>query len=443
MLRKTGAEPSDTSRRALGLDVMLTLGNKVGVLALNVGGTIVIARVLGPTGRGAIAVAFSFTLLLVQFGSLGFQSANPYFAARDPRRLPDVIANSVWLSAVVGALLFAVMIGIKALLPASLRGLDWLEVLIVAVGIPSALGMTLLQSVLLAEGRMVAYNAVELTFGVLTFVGLVVGLVIFSIGVIGAISLMVGLNVAAGATYYALVRHHGPRLRAPDRRLLGQMMRYAFRIYLTTLIAYAVGRINLILVNSYLGSSAAGQYSVGIALSDGLHLLPSVVALNLFPRVARGEGDERSAVVFRTLILLYGLLCLITIPLAGPGLHLLYGPAFGPAVGIYYWLLPGIYAYGLINVLSYHFAGKGFPLEAMLVWIPGLALNLAIVLALVPSGGVDMAALAATASYVLILILHVRMFATEGNDYRSLLPRPRETIELCLAALRSVRIRPR
>jgi O-antigen/teichoic acid export membrane protein len=443
MLRKTGAEPSDTPRRALGLDVMLTLGNKVGVLALNVGGTIVIARVLGPTGRGAIAVAFSFTLLLVQFGSLGFQSANPYFAARDPRRLPDVIANSVWLSAVVGALLFAVMIGIKALLPASLRGLDWLEVLIVAVGIPSALGMTLLQSVLLAEGRMVAYNAVELTFGVLTFVGLVVGLVIFSIGVIGAISLMVGLNVAAGATYYALVRHHGPPLRAPDRGLLGQMMRYAFRIYLTTLIAYAVGRINLILVNSYLGSSAAGQYSVGIALSDGLHLLPSVVALNLFPRVARGEGDERSAVVFRTLILLYGLLCLITIPLAGPGLHLLYGPAFGPAVGIYYWLLPGIYAYGLINVLSYHFAGKGFPLEAMLVWIPGLALNLAIVLALVPSGGVDMAALAATASYVLILILHVRMFATEGNDYRSLLPRPRETIELCLAALRSVRIRPR
>ena len=436
MLSNTGAETRDPPRRALGLDVMLTLGNKVGVLALNVGGTVVIARVLGPTGRGAIAVAFSFTLLLVQFGSLGFQSANPYFAARDPRRLAGVIANSVWLSAVVGALLFAVMIGIKALFPASLRGLDWLEVLIVAVGIPSALGMTLLQSVLLAEGRMVAYNAVELTFGVLTFLGLVVGLVIFSIGVVGAISLMVGLNVAASVTYYVLVRHHGPPLRAPDRGLLGQMMRYAFRIYLTTLIAYAVGRINLILVNSYLGSSAAGQYSVGIALSDGLHLLPSVVALNLFPRVARGEGDERSAVVFRTLILLYGLLCLITVPLAGPGLHLLYGPAFAPAVGIYYWLLPGIYAYGLINVLSYHFAGKGFPLEAMLVWIPGLALNLAIVLILVPSGGVHMAALAATASYVLILILHVRMFVTEGNNYRSLIPRPRETLNLCRAAWR-------
>jgi O-antigen/teichoic acid export membrane protein len=428
-------------RRPLTVDVLLTFGNKVGVLVLNVAGTIVIARTLGPVGRGAIAVAFSITLLLVQFGSLGFQSANPYFAIREARLLPRVISNSVWASVVIGLVLIVIGIGVKALFPAALRGLDWLEVLIVLVGVPAALANTLLQSVLLAEGRMVAYNGVEITAAVITFLGLVIGLAVVGLGVVFGISLMVGMNLAAAFAYFILLRHHGPPLRAPDRSLATRMLRYGMRIYITTLLAYAVGRVNLIFVNSYLGASAAGQYSIGVSIADGMHLLPSVVALNLFPRIARGDPHERSAAVFRSLALLFALLCLITVPLAAPGIPAVFGSAFTPAVAIYYWLLPGIFAYGMLNVLSYHFAGRGFPLEAVLIWIPGLLLNLAIVVAFVPSGGTHVAALAATVSYALILFMHMRLFAKESGSYRSLVPRARETLALSLEAWRSLRVR--
>jgi O-antigen/teichoic acid export membrane protein len=420
-------------------DVLLTFGNKLGVLVLNVAGTIVIARTLGPTGRGAIAVAFGFTLLLIQFGTFGLQSANPYFVARNSSSLPDAISNSVWLSAAIGLLLIAAGIAVKFLFPAALRGLDWADVLVVMVGIPAALASTLLQSLLLAEGRMLAYNGVEITAAVLNFAGLLIGLAIFSIGVLGAISVMVSLNVASATAYLVLLRRNGPRLTRLDRRLAWEMLQYGFRIYVATLLAYAVGRINLIFVNSYLGSSAAGQYSVGVSLSDGIHLLPSVVALNLFPRIARGEPHERSAAVFRSLTLLFALLCLVTVPFAGPGIRLLFGGAFQPAVGIYFWMLPGIFAYGMLNVLSYHFAGRGFPLEAMLIWIPGLVLNLVLVVALVPSGGTHVAAQAATVSYLLILFMHMRLFAKEAGGYRVLMPRPRETVALSVAAWRSLR----
>jgi O-antigen/teichoic acid export membrane protein len=420
-------------------DVLLTFGNKLGVLVLNVAGTIVIARTLGPTGRGAIAVAFGFTLLLIQFGTFGLQSANPYFVARNSSSLPDAISNSVWLSAAIGLLLIAAGIAVKFLFPAALRGLDWADVLVVMVGIPAALASTLLQSLLLAEGRMLAYNGVEITAAVLNFAGLLIGLAIFSIGVLGAISVMVSLNVASATAYLVLLRRNGPRLTRLDRRLAWEMLQYGFRIYVATLLAYAVGRINLIFVNSYLGSSAAGQYSVGVSLSDGIHLLPSVVALNLFPRIARGEPHERSAAVFRSLTLLFALLCLVTVPFAGPGIRLLFGGAFQPAVGIYFWMLPGIFAYGMLNVLSYHFAGRGFPLEAMLIWIPGLVLNLVLVVALVPSGGTHFAAQAATVSYLLILFMHMRLFAKEAGGYRVLMPRPRETVALSVAAWRSLR----
>jgi O-antigen/teichoic acid export membrane protein len=425
--------------RPLAPDVLMTFGNKVGVLVLTLASTVVVARTLGPSGRGAVAVALSFSLLLIQFGSFGLQSANPYFAARDPAAIPRVIANAVWMSISLGLALALAGAAVKALFPAALRGLDWLDMVVVLAAIPALLANTLLQSVLLAEGRMRAYNGVEFGLAVCTFVGLTLGLAVFGIGVLGALAVLMGLNVAGSITYFLLLRVHGPPISRPDRALLSAMLRYGFRVYVATVIAYGVGRINLIFVNSYLGSAAAGQYSIGIALAEGMHILPSVVALNLFPRIARGDPHERSAAVFRTLSLLFALLCLITVPLVAPGIQLLFGHAFSGAVVLYYWLLPGIFAYGMLNVLSYHFAGRGFPLEAVLVWVPGLALNLVLVAVFLPGHSASVAALAATISYVVVLALHMRLFAKESGGYASLIPRPREAFDIAAAMIRDLR----
>lgn len=439
---KGAPDPGDArdARSRLGVDVLMTLGNKAGVLALNVAGTIVVARTLGPAGRGAIAVAFSFTLLIIQFGSLGMQSANPYFAARDPGRLGDIFGNTLWLAVGLGTLLAAGGLVVSQVFPAPLRGLDMLEIAVVLVGVPAALANQLLQSILLAEGRMVVYNGVELAMAITVCLGLVVGLGILSFGVLGAITLMVSVNVAGTLAFAFALRHHRPTRRRPDLQLMGTMLRYGTRIYLATLLAYLVGRVNLLLVNSYLGGVAAGEYSISLAIADGIHLLPTVVALNLFPRVARGEPAGDTAMAFRSLCLVYGLLCLITIPLAGPAIHLLYGPAFSDAVTIYYWMVPAIFSYGMIAVLAYHFAGRGFPREALLVWIPGLVVNFAVVFPLLAEHkSVNVAAIAASLGYTLILVLHVRMFARESGSYRVLIPRPREAIGLVVQIMRLLR----
>lgn len=431
-----------TTRRHLGFDVLLTLGNKFGVLALNVAGTIIVARTLGPSGRGSIAVALSFTLLLVQFGSFGIQTANPFFASREPERTGVVLSNTIWLSLCLGLALAGTGVFVRAVFPASLRGLAWLNLAVVMAGVPSALANQLLQSILLAEGRMVSYNAIELGMAVVTFLGLFVGLVVFSIGVTGAIVLMVSASIAGTIVFLGALRHHRPMLRRPDVPLMRVMLKYGFRVYLATLLAYLVGRVNLLLVNSYLGTDAAGEYSISLAIADGIHLLPTVVALNLFPRVARGDPSGDTAVAFRSLVLVYGLLCLVTVPLAGPAIHLLYGHAFSEAAGIYYAMVPAIFAYGMISVLAYHFAGHGFPLEALLVWIPGLLVNFGVVVPLLANhASVDWAAGAASLGYCLILVLHVWMFGRDYGSYRSLIPRPREAVALTLQMVRGLRSR--
>jgi O-antigen/teichoic acid export membrane protein len=113
----------------------------------------------------------------------------------------------------------------------------------------------------------------------------------------------------------------------------------------------------------------------------------------------------------------------------------LFGADFGDAVELYWWILPGVFALGMLTVLSHHFAGRGFPLEAMLVWFVGLAVNVALNLAFLERHGTWIASLSSTVAYSVLLVLHVRLFARDVGGYAALRPSPRETVRFVRAAL--------
>ncbi len=119
------------------------------------------------------------------------------------------------------------------------------------------------------------------------------------------------------------------------------MLGYGFRVYVAILVSFLVIRVDLLLVNAYLGRTEAGLYSIAATLADGMFVLPTVVALNLFPRVARGDPTNASAEVFRSVAVLYGLICLATVPIAGIAIRAFFGSEFEGATSLYYWLLPG------------------------------------------------------------------------------------------------------
>ena len=390
----------------------------------------VVARALGPSGRGTLAVAFAMTLMLVQFGSFGLATANPYYAARDSRAVAQIVANSLWLALMLGAALTAVGFGVKAWFPSVVEGLGWAELAVALLGVMPALAGLFLQSILLGEGRMLAYNAVELAQAVLTLVALVLGFWIFDLGVLGALAVMVAGLFGSAFGYLGVLRQYLPRLPRADPRLVKEMLRYGFRIYIATLLAFLVIRLDILLVNSFLGAAEAGLYSLVAALGEGMVLLPTVIAVNLFPRVARSGGHDLSAHVFRATALLFGAACLMSIPLAGPAIRLVFGPDFAPATELYYWLLPGLFSLGMLTILSHHFAGRGFPLEAMVIWFVGLGVNLAINFAFLAEGGTWVASLASTVAYSLLLVLHVRLFSRESGGYLALLPRFSDVLNL-------------
>lgn len=420
--------------RRLRTDVFLMIAAKVGVLMLHVVSSVVVARALGVDGRGLLAVAFSLTLILVQVGTFGVLTANPYFAAREPDSVGRLVTNSLWLSAFVGVLLVGAGVVVRVVAPEVVEGLGWTPLLIALAGVPFSLSNQFLHSILLGQGRTVAYNFIDLALGVVALLAIFLVLVPFGGGVTAAI-VVTGAGYLAGTLTWLWFLRGYDRPALPDGEFMKRLLGYGFRAYVATLISFMVIRIDMLMVNGYLGPKEAGRYAVAVALVDGLYLLPTTVGVNLFPRVARGGATATSAEVFRNVAVLYALVCLVTVPFASLAIKILYGPQFQEAVSLYFWLLPGAFSLGMVTILSNHFAGRGFPLEAVLVWFAGLGMNVALNVLFLEKHGTYIASLSSSAAYVLLLFLHMAMFAREAGGWSALRPRPGEVVRMLRSAL--------
>jgi O-antigen/teichoic acid export membrane protein len=409
--------------RDLRSDVLLMVGAKSCALVLGAATTVIVARSLGPAGRGSLASIYALMTLLAQLGTLGIASANPYFAAREPRMRARIAANSLWLAGVIGPAIAVVGIFAKVVVPGALADVSWAELAVGMFAVPIMLCSLFLQSILLADGRTVLYNCVDVGAALLTVLLLLTVLPLAGGGVLLALSLMVGPQVAALAVYMLAMRRHGRLLWPLEGSLARRMVGYGARAYVVTLLAYMLIRIDLLLVNGIQGAGAAGQYSIAVALADALYLLPVSVSVNLFARLARGSVDrELSLSVFQLVAVGYLVVCALAAPLAGPAITLMFGAAYHPAISLFLWLLPGVYCLGLLTVIAYHFAAHGMPRELVLVWAPGLAVNLAIDVVLLPHHGTYVASLSSTIAYALVLVLHLRLFARDLGSWSSLRP---------------------
>ena len=428
--------PSPPPERGLTSDALLMLGAKLSVLVLGAAATVIVARSLGPSGRGTLASAYALMMLLAQLGTFGVASANPYYAARDPNARAGIAGNSMWLGAIFGSTMLVAGVGLKLVAPGALADIGWPELAVALGAVPLVLTSLFLQSILLAEGRTVLYNGVDVASALVTVILLLVVLPLHPHDVLLALCLMIGPQAAALLVYLSAMRHHGRILRRPDTALARRMLGYGLRAYVVTMLAYLLVRIDLLLVNGIQGSKAAGQYSIAVAMADGLYLLPISVSVNLFARVARGAERELTVRVFQLVAVVFLVVCVAAGALAEPAISVLFGPAYHPAVSLFLWLLPGVYFLGVLNVIAYHFAGHGLPKELALVWIPGLAINLAIDFTLLPHHGTYIASISSSVAYAIVLALHLRMFARWLGGWSFLRPSLSDTAAAVRLVLR-------
>src|SRR5438309_6222356 len=158
-----------------------------------------LARFLGPEGRGLFALVLLLPELVRSFGLLGFEQANAVYAGIDPAARRSLVWQSAAIAGVVGGI--AVVIGICGLTFASplqslVRGPLWLYLLPLVI-VPGGLLVDYWGSILRGMNHILLLNVVEVGTKVASLAFVVVFVVRLRLDVAGAVWADFAVNVGA------------------------------------------------------------------------------------------------------------------------------------------------------------------------------------------------------------------------------------------------------
>ncbi len=229
---------------------------------------------------------------------------------------------------------------------------------------------------------------------------------------VGAVSAAASLAVVAVGL--VLLRRRGlldgaglrPRT-AVDR--LRPLLVYSLITFATIALTHVVQRVDVLLVNGYEGAHDAGLYAVAVQFADLLLVVPAALGLVVFRRGAstpRGAWPDFLRVV-RWAAVCGAIAAVALIALAGSLLPFLVGDDYADAADAARILAPGAAVLGVQSVVSHYVASRGRPAAVLVAWTAGAALTILGNLWAIPRYGIEGAAAVSSASYVLVLGLHV------------------------------------
>jgi O-antigen/teichoic acid export membrane protein len=384
-----------------------TYVTQISLIVVGVATTVVVARILGPEGRGFLAVAVAISGLGVQFGNLGLNVSNTYYVAKDRSLLPKLLGNTLVISlGLIGIGAFTVYLFLQG-------RPQWTPVhgnllILVLAWVPFGLAYMLLQNLLLGVQEVRAYNKIELISKLLALV--FIGFILLS-GSVSPVTVLLAFFVALLISFiWAFWRLYGllHQPLAVSVKLFWSNIRLGIKAYFVCLFGFMVLKSDILLIKHFVGVEDAGYYSVATAVSGYLATLPIVVAAILFPTLsAMTDVEERLRMAKRAAMgtgALLGLLLLFASFSAKLIVRVLFGKAFLPAATAFIWLAPGALFLGVEAVIVQFLNSFGYPKSIVGVWFAVVVLNVGANLIAIPRYGIVGAAAVSSLSYLAVFL---------------------------------------
>jgi O-antigen/teichoic acid export membrane protein len=400
---------------------MLTAGTNVVLGMLGVCTGAMVARLLGPHGRGELAAIQTWPMLVGYVAMLGTDQAVVYYSAREPSQVGVFVGSAAVISLVSCvpftiitylAMPFLLSAQSAAIIAAARRYL----IIVPVVGL-----MSLAFFGLRGLSDFLAWNMLRLMPALAWAAVLVLAwfygrrdprvIAAAYLGLLAILLVPVGLVMRrrAKGTFVAERRHFGPLLRYGLTCFVG-----GFPLLLNL-------RLDQIVMAGLLSPSELGLYVVAVAWSSAINPLMNAVGAVLFPRVAgHGEYADRLR-SFAQGSRLAALLALITTPvlffLTPLGLVLLFGRKFNAAIPAGLILVPAGGIAALNTVVEEGFRGFGRPVVILHAELAGLVTTIVcLYLLLRPMGivGASIASILGYSTVMAVLLFHVRCLTGES-----------------------------
>jgi O-antigen/teichoic acid export membrane protein len=392
------------AKRTFAVDFTGMLATTMFTAFLSMAVSILIARLLGPEGKGVLTI---INLLVGQIGlvlTLGVEVALIHYGGHRQWSLDELASASMGLSILLGiggfllaGVIFAFVF--QKVIPGELSPL----LVVITFTIPMALTVRFLRSLIRVSGRIIedGFLSVSSAFLRLLAISSVFimgsGLQAILVGVCFE-SLVSTLLTLALALRWSLIRKrpvYAPFIWKP-------LVTYGLKSHVGSVLQALNYRFDMYLVTFLLGTVSVGLYSVAVAMAEWLWLLSSVLSPVFMQRVAI-RSEQQANAMMGPLNRLTSATLIICIPswglLGGWLMRWLYGEVFDPAYYPFLLLLPGTWALGMWKNIMNDLAVRGYP--AYKSYTSGVAVILTILLdiALIPGWGIAGAAVASSIAY--------------------------------------------
>jgi O-antigen/teichoic acid export membrane protein len=395
-------------------------------LVANLVSGIVVARALGPEGRGVAVALVTVTQLAGYLFGMGVAQSLSYFIARRPEDGPSLFTT--WLLMLLP--LTAVAIALSELLLTTLFAADgdqaitigrWFLFTIVLV-----VGLELNYGLLLGAHDFTVYNVLRFAQPSLMAASLVV---LWSLDALTLEAALIAPTVGTGIIL-AIGMARAVRLVGvgrPDARLARTTLWYGIRGQGVTVAANVNARLDIAMLPAFVAAASVGLYSVAANVSLIVYQLSNTFAGLVLPAAAR--DPERGPM--KVIGSLYGTLVVAAILAAAlalfarPLLRLVYGDDFGEAAEPLRLLLPGAVLFAGSAIVSAGVYAAGRPFTATVAQLLGMIVTVVGLAVFLDSGGITAAALVSSAAYgtvfVATLIAYKRV---TGLSWRAFVPGP-------------------
>jgi len=371
----------------------------------------IIARWLGPEGKGILTMALLVPGTLVIFLSFGIEAANVYFVGSKRFDVSILSKNSVTFTFLATWIGTGVIVG--------LLSLKWLEkilpdvptwfVLIALIGFPIGLLSVYLNSILQGLQSIIKVNIINLTKGGLILALTFLFVVTLKIGLLGALIAHLGAGILCLAVLTLVLQAEGGTFIARwNPAVMCSTISFGLKGHVGNILQFFNYRLDMFFVNFFLGPAGVGIYTVSVSLAELLWYLPNAVGFVIFPKSASSQPEVMNLFVPRVFRITLILTALGAIGLVFLGKHFIqwiFSPLFDSAYFPMVVLLPGVVLLGGAKVLSNDLAGRGYPQYNSINAGVAAILTVILDLVLIPSYGVMGAAIASSIAYGVIFLM--------------------------------------
>lgn len=410
-------------RSGFGWEAMLVTASRVFQRSTFFISSLILARVLGPEGRGLVSALMVPSQLSVNLSELGIRQSTAFHIGKGIYTTDRIVPTLLTLVPIASTLAILLSIGYFAF--ADLAQDDWALQALAVASIPLSLAVSYASGVFLGRQRMAAFRSTSWRPASFRLVLIIILCWFLPFGAYGAlIATLAGAMLGAGYALY-LLRKETPLRFGFDLEVARKIQKRG-TVYAASMIVLMINyKIMTLLLTKFSTLSAVGLYTQATVVAELIWEIPMAMSALL---LSRGVNAKQEAEFSRKVILLARLtfltalvasLCLAAIsPVLFP---LLFGRHFEESGRLCVMLLPGIVAFILFKILNTDLAGRGKPWVAMLVMLPVLLINIVLGWWMIIHYGVVGAATASSVAYVVAAIGYLILYSrTTGISLREI-----------------------